>query len=96
MPVPPPARPHPQGQCQWRQPPGKEIYRKSNISVYEVDGKDHKVSPGGRHCDKWGGHAGHLPTISRSHRRQRVEAGLSVRRGLRAGAQPGIRPEVGA
>jgi len=31
------------GQCQWRQPPGKEIYRKSNISVYEVDGKDHKV-----------------------------------------------------
>lgn len=34
----------PQGQCQWRQPPGKEIYRKSNISVYEVDGKDHKVS----------------------------------------------------
>lgn len=33
-----------QGQCQWRQPPGKEIYRKSNISVYEVDGKDHKVS----------------------------------------------------
>ena len=36
--------PHPQGQCQWRQPPGKEIYRKSNISVYEVDGKDHKVS----------------------------------------------------
>lgn len=36
----------PQGQCQWRQPPGKEIYRKSNISVYEVDGKDHKVSWG--------------------------------------------------
>uniref|UniRef100_M3YJ91 Histone acetyltransferase n=1 Tax=Mustela putorius furo TaxID=9669 RepID=M3YJ91_MUSPF len=31
------------GQCQWRQPPGKEIYRKSNISVYEVDGKDHKL-----------------------------------------------------
>lgn len=41
--VPPPL---PQGQCQWRQPPGKEIYRKSNISVYEVDGKDHKVSSG--------------------------------------------------
>lgn len=41
-----PSSPHPppQGQCQWRQPPGKEIYRKSNISVYEVDGKDHKVS----------------------------------------------------
>lgn len=38
--LPPPS----QGQCQWRQPPGKEIYRKSNISVYEVDGKDHKVS----------------------------------------------------
>ncbi|XP_036402088.1 histone acetyltransferase KAT8-like [Megalops cyprinoides] len=30
-------------QCQWRQPPGKEIYRKSNISVYEVDGRDHKI-----------------------------------------------------
>ncbi|XP_066427468.1 histone acetyltransferase KAT8 isoform X2 [Molothrus aeneus] len=30
------------GQCQWRQPPGREIYRKGNISVYEVDGKDHK------------------------------------------------------
>ncbi|XP_041094713.1 histone acetyltransferase KAT8 [Polyodon spathula] len=29
--------------CQWRQPPGKEIYRKSNISVYEVDGRDHKI-----------------------------------------------------
>ncbi|XP_009248948.2 histone acetyltransferase KAT8 isoform X2 [Pongo pygmaeus] len=34
---------HEAGQCQWRQPPGKEIYRKSNISVYEVDGKDHKI-----------------------------------------------------
>nr|KAG8541130.1 hypothetical protein GDO81_029659 [Engystomops pustulosus] len=31
------------GLCQWRQPPGKEIYRKNNISVYEVDGKDHKI-----------------------------------------------------
>ncbi|XP_048448424.1 histone acetyltransferase KAT8 isoform X1 [Rhincodon typus] len=30
-------------QCQWRQPPGKEIYRKTNISVYEVDGRDHKI-----------------------------------------------------
>uniref|UniRef100_A0A8C8CYI7 Histone acetyltransferase n=1 Tax=Oncorhynchus tshawytscha TaxID=74940 RepID=A0A8C8CYI7_ONCTS len=30
-------------QCQWRQPPGKEIYRRSNISVYEVDGRDHKI-----------------------------------------------------
>jgi hypothetical protein len=27
-----------------RQPPGKEIYRKGTISVYEVDGKDHKVN----------------------------------------------------
>jgi hypothetical protein len=27
-----------------RQPPGKEIYRKGTISVYEVDGKDHKVT----------------------------------------------------
>ncbi|OCT59043.1 hypothetical protein XELAEV_18001533mg [Xenopus laevis] len=31
------------GLCQWRQPPGKEIYRKGNISVYEVDGRDHKI-----------------------------------------------------
>uniref|UniRef100_A0A1A8GAY0 Histone acetyltransferase n=1 Tax=Nothobranchius korthausae TaxID=1143690 RepID=A0A1A8GAY0_9TELE len=29
--------------CQWRQPPGKEIYRRSNISVFEVDGRDHKI-----------------------------------------------------
>ncbi|XP_078126028.1 histone acetyltransferase KAT8 isoform X1 [Sander vitreus] len=29
--------------CQWKQPPGKEIYRRSNISVYEVDGRDHKI-----------------------------------------------------
>ncbi|XP_064900359.1 histone acetyltransferase KAT8 [Columba livia] len=34
---------HHLGQCQWRQPPGREIYRKGNISVYEVDGKDHKI-----------------------------------------------------
>ncbi|XP_062368365.1 histone acetyltransferase KAT8 isoform X4 [Cinclus cinclus] len=34
---------HEAGQCQWRQPPGREIYRKGNISVYEVDGKDHKI-----------------------------------------------------
>ena len=27
-----------------RQPPGKEIYRKGTISVYEVDGKEHKVN----------------------------------------------------
>ncbi|KAK7938526.1 hypothetical protein WMY93_001852 [Mugilogobius chulae] len=29
--------------CQWMQPPGKEIYRRSNISVFEVDGRDHKI-----------------------------------------------------
>ncbi|XP_036408511.1 histone acetyltransferase KAT8 [Megalops cyprinoides] len=29
--------------CQWKQPPGKEIYRRNNISVYEVDGRDHKI-----------------------------------------------------
>ena len=29
--------------CEARQPPGKEIYRKSSLSVYEVDGKDHKI-----------------------------------------------------
>lgn len=33
-----------QSHCQWKQPPGKEIYRRSNISVYEVDGRDHKVT----------------------------------------------------
>jgi hypothetical protein len=32
-----------QTKCTFRQPPGKEIYRKGTISVYEVDGKDHKV-----------------------------------------------------
>ena len=32
-----------QGKCSMRQPPGKEIYRKGTISVYEVDGKEHKV-----------------------------------------------------
>ncbi|KAI1292005.1 Histone acetyltransferase KAT8 [Halotydeus destructor] len=32
-----------QGDCVWRQPPGKEIYRKASVSVYEVDGKDHKI-----------------------------------------------------
>lgn len=26
-----------------RQPPGKEIYRKGTVSVYEVDGKEHKL-----------------------------------------------------
>uniref|UniRef100_A0A8C5BGL1 Histone acetyltransferase n=1 Tax=Gadus morhua TaxID=8049 RepID=A0A8C5BGL1_GADMO len=29
--------------CQWKQPQGKEIYRRSNISVFEVDGRDHKI-----------------------------------------------------
>ncbi|CAG2174011.1 unnamed protein product [Oppiella nova] len=32
-----------QSDCCWRQPQGKEIYRKSTISVYEVDGRDHKI-----------------------------------------------------
>ncbi|XP_076317762.1 histone acetyltransferase KAT8-like isoform X1 [Tachypleus tridentatus] len=32
-----------QSECTWRQPPGKEIYRKGTISVWEVDGKDHKL-----------------------------------------------------
>lgn len=29
--------------CAMRQPPGKEIYRKATVSVYEVDGRDHKI-----------------------------------------------------
>ncbi|XP_065669471.1 histone acetyltransferase KAT8 isoform X4 [Hydra vulgaris] len=29
--------------CKLRQPPGREIYRKDSISVYEVDGKDYKI-----------------------------------------------------
>lgn len=33
-----------QSQCTWRYPPGKEIYRKGTISVFEVDGKDSKVN----------------------------------------------------
>ncbi|KFM61001.1 Histone acetyltransferase KAT8, partial [Stegodyphus mimosarum] len=32
-----------QGECIARQPPGKEIYCKGTLSVYEVDGKDHKL-----------------------------------------------------
>ena len=32
-----------QGKCSYRQPHGKEIYRKGTISVYEVDGKENKV-----------------------------------------------------
>lgn len=30
--------------CVWKHPPGDEIYRKGNISVFEVDGKKNKVS----------------------------------------------------
>lgn len=30
-------------ECQARQPPGKEIYRKGTLSVYEVDGKEFKL-----------------------------------------------------
>jgi histone acetyltransferase MYST1 len=29
--------------CEWRHPPGREIYRKGTISVYEIDGQDAKV-----------------------------------------------------
>ncbi|KAI0221042.1 Histone acetyltransferase KAT8 [Lamellibrachia satsuma] len=32
-----------QSECIMRHPPGKEIYRKGTISVFEVDGKDHKI-----------------------------------------------------
>lgn len=28
----------------WKHPPGDEIYRKGNISVFEVDGKKNKVN----------------------------------------------------
>lgn len=30
-------------ECVARRPPGKEIYRKGSLSVFEVDGKDHKL-----------------------------------------------------
>ena len=30
-------------ECRWNQPPGKEIYRKANMSVFEVDGYIHKL-----------------------------------------------------
>lgn len=30
-------------ECTSRQPPGKEIYRKGTISVFEVNGSDHKI-----------------------------------------------------
>lgn len=29
--------------CSWRHPPGVEIYRKGSLSVWEIDGRDHKV-----------------------------------------------------
>lgn len=32
-----------QAKCEARQPPGDEIYRKDNITVYEVDGKANRV-----------------------------------------------------
>jgi len=31
------------GQCVLRQPPGKEIYRKGTLSIFEIDGRDHKL-----------------------------------------------------
>ncbi|XP_063969654.1 histone acetyltransferase KAT8-like [Lytechinus pictus] len=31
------------GDCQLKQPPGREIYRRGSVSVYEVNGKDHKL-----------------------------------------------------
>ena len=31
------------GQCVQRQPSGKEIYRKGTLSLFEVDGADHKL-----------------------------------------------------
>ncbi|KAK8398980.1 hypothetical protein O3P69_004232 [Scylla paramamosain] len=30
-------------ECTWRQPPGRDIYRKGTLSIYEVDGADHKI-----------------------------------------------------
>lgn len=35
--------------CVWKHPPGDEIYRKGNISVFEVDGKKNKVKAEERH-----------------------------------------------
>ena len=32
-----------QAKCSWRYPPGDEIYRKGNITFFEVDGKKEKV-----------------------------------------------------
>merc|ERR1719334_904061 len=33
-----------QGECTVRNPPGKEIYRKGNHSIFEVDGEDYKLN----------------------------------------------------
>lgn len=33
-----------QTKCQLRFPPGNEIYRKSNISFFEIDGRKNKVT----------------------------------------------------
>ncbi|XP_063603415.1 histone acetyltransferase KAT8-like [Penaeus indicus] len=30
-------------ECTWRQPPGRDIYRKGTLSIYEVDGAEHKI-----------------------------------------------------
>ncbi|CAN8019430.1 unnamed protein product [Ixodes persulcatus] len=30
-------------ECTWRQPPGKEIYRRGTVSLWEVDGREHKI-----------------------------------------------------
>lgn len=32
-----------QSECTWRQPPGKEIYRKGTLSIWETDGSHHKT-----------------------------------------------------
>lgn len=32
-----------QSECTWRQPPGKEIYRKGSLSIWEADGSHHKL-----------------------------------------------------
>lgn len=32
-----------QSECTHRQPVGKEIYRKGTLSIYEVDGREHKI-----------------------------------------------------
>jgi hypothetical protein len=34
---------HHKATCPCRKPPGKELYRQGNLSVYELDGKDHRA-----------------------------------------------------